>query len=321
MDEVILRSGDADRGGLILNRGNLELDDVRLGLSHADDDGGAIHSSGLLIMRDCALSDSDATRGGALFNDGGEVLMFASSVTSNEADQGGGVFGVNGDFVMHDDSAVIGNSARQGGGMYFQDASYHGDNSIFGGTVAANIADEGGGVFMEGGVLEIEFSGGRGPGDSSAVSGNLAHIDGGGIYVDPAATLEVKTDNRISQNVAIQRGGGIYNLGRVFLRESSAVDGGLADGGGGVYNGGLLALFGSARIEDNGAYHSGGGVYNTTNATLRIWDNPCRIEDNTAVLAHGSGAGGGVANFGSGVVDALSIEIVGNQPDDLVNLP
>lgn len=45
------------------------------------------------------------------------------------------------------------------------------------------------------------------------------------------------------------------------------------------------------------------------------------IENNDAVLGGGSGTGGGVANFGQGVVDVLSTVIVGNRPNNLVNLP
>ena len=146
-------------------------------------------------------------------------------------------------------------------------------------------------------------------------------VEGGGIYVTATGTVEVKTDNSVFQNFATDNGGGIYNLGVVHLRESSEVAENYAPNGAGVYNDGFLHIFNSARIHENAAEHDGGGVYNTTHATLRIEDSTARIEENVAAYVNGSGAGGGVANHGAGVVDVLSGEIVNYTPDDLHQFP
>jgi hypothetical protein len=43
--------------------------------------------------------------------------------------------------------------------------------------------------------------------------------------------LDVRTGNHVVRNATADRGGGIYNLGYVYLRESSVIDDNLANDG------------------------------------------------------------------------------------------
>lgn len=321
LDDLQILDGTATRGGLILNRDRLTLRNVSLygGLAG---DGGAIYNDvgARLTMRKSSLSGNEATRGGGVFSDDAELLLFETRVDNNTADQGGGLFVKDAGLFLHDLSRVDSNEAIDGGGIYLSDASYHGTNELWGGVVTTNVAQgRGGGVFIDGGELVIDFE----PSDPfgfHAVDGNVA-TDGGGVYVDTWARVEVRLANHIANNGSVERGGGVFNAGHLVLVGGAVVDENLAEDGGGVYNTGYLELNRVARIAANDAYKSGGGVYNAPGAELHGWTRDVRITDNDAILGGGSGAGGGVANFGSGIVDVLSTVIVGNRPSNLVNIP
>lgn len=319
IDRLGLHGGAAVKGGLLLNRGELTLEDCDLHSGQAER-GGAIHTEGDLYLERTDVSHSTADYGGGIHVDDALVQLLDSSVQHNLALHGGGVYGTFASFRMREGTKVMHNEAEAGGGVYIDDWGISGLNAIWGGSITGNVAATGGGVYMSGGHLQIDFNP-RGPGAPSAISGNLAE-DGGGIYVGATARLEILLDNAIEANAAERDGGGIYNAGQVELLGAAQVIHNDADRhGGGVYNEGDFHVRGSSRIADNAARHSGGGAYNASSGFLKIWDSPGRIENNAAVTGGGSGAGGGVANAAGGILEALSHEIVGNSPNNFAQLP
>jgi predicted outer membrane repeat protein len=314
-----INDGASDEGGLIKNRGTLEIADCELHSGEADR-GGAVYNEGDLFVVGSTVSSSNAEHGGGIYNDDGLVDLADASVTSNQATYGGGVYGTSASFRLREGSLVTQNQASEGGGLYIDDHGISGYNGIWGGSIDSNTATRGGGVYMRGGQLEIDFNP-RQAGEPTAIAANLAE-DGGGIYVALGATLDVKLDNSIWGNGAQNDAGGIYNAGHVTLHGAAMVEQNQADQhGGGVYNTGELEMMGQSRIAGNAATHSGGGVYNASTGSVKLWDRETRIEGNAAVAGGGSGAGGGVLNEAGGMLDYLLHEIVNNTPNDVVNLP
>lgn len=170
--------------------------------------------------------------------------------------------------------------------------------------------------------------------DSSAVSGNNAHYNGGGIYA--AGFLEI-SDSTIASNAAGAVGGGVFVLGDLSLRatfiaENAANDGGglatqdgasghLVDcevmdnsatgvdlgGGGGLFNYAAALVVENCSLTGNVAYGEGGGaietngpltVYDSTISGNRAqWHDASMLPDDTS-----AGLGGGLLTIAGSVV-------------------
>jgi predicted outer membrane repeat protein len=128
------------------------------------------------------------------------------------------------------------------------------------------------GVVLDGGgVGRILFV------EASVASVNLSHItlqhgsasDGGGIYVDAHGTLNLDRCT-VAHNTASTNGGGIYNNGYLWIKDSTLYDN-AAQNGGGIYN---PAPFGSvvlvnSTIAANSASTQGGGIDSSSAVVLR----------------------------------------------------
>src|SRR5205823_4279298 len=97
--------------------------------------------------------------------------------------------------------------------------------------------------------------------------------------------------------LAVRRNtGGYYDIFSVALNATVTLSGlTLTNGnapvlGGGVYNGGTLALS-NCTLSENTAVH-GGGIYNESTGTLKV--SNCTLSDNTATFK-----GGGIFNHGT----------------------
>jgi subtilisin family serine protease len=136
---------------------------------------------------------------------------------------------------------------------------------------------------------------------------------GGGIRVgsDGFATLD---EVAVSDNEAIDAGGGIYNAGSLFLNTVATTDNlqsnVLGIGGSGIYNASFIAgdfvtvvrNTSSAGIRGN---RGGGGIYNDSAGTLYLSNST--ISGNAAL----SGDGGGV--FNGGLADLTNVTLVNNE--------
>ena len=190
---------DGGRGDRIfeIHNGNVELHDLTV-------------FNGLVEQAD----------GGAIRQHGANVLRIErSSIQENEVlgGFGGGIY-VTGrlelvDTTIRDNLSEIGG---YGGGIFAHENT---DVIIQRSTVSGNSVDQdGGGLFMEGGILTV---------DSSTFSGNFA-TEGGGLRVGANSVLEV-TDSTIAFNEAI-RSGGVHTeavsttIGNTIIGKNSASD-------------------------------------------------------------------------------------------------
>jgi CSLREA domain-containing protein len=151
-------------------------------------------------------------------------------------------------------------------------------------TIANGYADFGGGI-ANFGTLTIS---------TSILSNNQADDGGGGIYNFIFATLTV-SNCTLSGNSARVSGGGIFSRSSSTLTISnSTLSGNSASDGGGIYNGGTLAVS-NCTLSLNQVYGypaAGAGIYND-GGTLTV--------SNSSLCANGAadGSGGGIYNLGT----------------------
>lgn len=233
--DLILRGGNAENGGAILNRESLILRGITVTGNVASDDGGAVYNEGTLEFdTNVKLVDNSAARGGGVFN-AGEAIVSFGRITGNSAELGGGIYNVG--KVTTDDANFYGDFADRGG--------------VFG-----NFAKHGGGIFNDG-VVALE---------KTQVAGNTAQGNGGGIYNTSIAEATIVAST-LSGNAAFGDGGGVYNAGTTTIANST-ISGGFASRGGGLFNGsGATSTATQATIADNAA-DSGGGIFNDGQLTL-----------------------------------------------------
>ena len=148
------------------------------------------------------------------------------------------------------------------------------------------------------------------------INANRAGINGGGGIFNLYGTLSLRGSSRVSRNTSANVGGGIYNGGQVFMYRSSRVSqNGSGNGGGGIF-GGLVTLYGHARISRNtaglyiGSSAPGGGML----AGLLTLNGDSRINGNSA--RSGGGVCGDGYNLNLMLVMNDRSKIVGNTAVD-----
>ncbi|MBE9466689.1 MAG: T9SS type A sorting domain-containing protein [Bacteroidetes bacterium] len=144
--------------------------------------------------------------------------------------------------------------------------------------------------------------------NSSADNGD-EYSKGGGIYLDYTARVSI-LNSEITDNTAVENGGGIYNAGELdilnsLISNNSTISGSNDMGGGGIANAGHLNILNSAIHDNYSAFHGGGILNCDDNAVLYLERDS--ITDNTA-----SKAGGGIANTGAEQVDIINCLIANN---------
>jgi hypothetical protein len=173
---------------------------------------------------------------------------------------------------------VIGGNDDEGGGV---DYAGIGQLQIDNTTIFDNVADNGGGIRFkgDGGAADLYLN------ENTFITGNTANATGGGIRIEDDATAHIDADQTwIAQNEATNGyGGGIAVVGNALVHIGSPGYR-VAEYAGVVYQntaqyGGGIALIGTSyesapeadifavdasnpvRIEQNRAFHTGGGVY------------------------------------------------------------
>ncbi|MET7749252.1 hypothetical protein [Micromonospora sp. NPDC005367] len=202
-DSVITENESCGRGGGIANFGTTTLRDSVVSKNRAFVAGGGIYNAGELTIQSSRIENNTAkgtgksgADGGGIANDGGGAASITSSqIAHNSAsNDGGGLHNDGNATLLLDSSKVAGNkAARNGGGLFQGGATATVRNSTFTLDIAGlfdsrtrNLHDRG---FL----------------------GNHAR-QGGAIYNDTGATLEV-SGSRIIGNFASTRAGagGIHN--------------------------------------------------------------------------------------------------------------
>ncbi len=188
----------------------------------------------------------NGVKGASLTLGTGAVITGNTATTS-----GGGIYfagtsasGGTANLIMTSSSQISGNTASGtgttdgGGGVYAKYANvYISGSALIGDTDAtyttgasstskSNSAASGGGIYAESSNLYMGYasssSTGADLGSNYGVCHNYASVNGGGIYIDSSSALYMGS-GKISKNGAATYGGGIYNLGNVFLHTNALV--------------------------------------------------------------------------------------------------
>ena len=267
--------GEALGGGIYHGLANSQVAIRRtqvIGVNVADRGGGGIYiapgGKGLLLS-DCDISFNVAggAGGGILYTSGDPLIISDASVISYNrgGSKGGGIFA--GDIDLHknttvniNDSHILGNSARFGGGIYMDETNF----AIIGSEVADNAGEEGAGI----NAADSDFNA-----RASAIRGNMA-----------------------SQGTGLGGGMALWNTTGRFV--NCSVQSNLANGtsslGGGMYLSGFDSTpkqFVNCLITDNIAGEEGAGLFCHFGAWTDI--NNCTIAHNE--VSSLSGAGGGIS--------------------------
>lgn len=269
-DNVASENGGGGYGssGVMVEQSELSNNSAKYG-------GGFYCSAGTSTVKGSTLSGNKASKDGAGVYVGGgtlEVNNIGKAVTSvisgNETETGnGGGFFVNGGETTIDGGNIINNRANCGGGFYCVD----GDMRVKGGTVANNISNvSGGGIYVKG-TFDM---------DGGSISENEA-VNGGGIYAEKGSVATISSGT-ITNNQAKGggNGGGIYidegasiNLYKSAEIESNSTE---SNGkGGGIYMNGTMNVAGDAITVMNNTDAAG----KANNVYLPEYENVINIVD------------------------------------------
>lgn len=241
-------------------------------------DGGGVYiesPDGAFNFGDGTICNNTATGngGGICMSAGGKVTVGNGSLSGNSTTgNGGAVYIKDGSFEMEngyvgkDGSGGLGNSAKNGGGIYVIGKPEKLSPVIIGGgSLVGNTASDGdgGAIYINNGTFQM-----NGGSIGSELGGNSAR-NGGGIYLS-AGKVQVGSASKQAifyNNSATANGGALCIDGDLTL--SNAVIGAegygnSANQGGGVYltgTGNTIDFSGISKIDNNSASGSGGGFY------------------------------------------------------------
>jgi CSLREA domain-containing protein len=143
--------------------------------------GGLYLTTGSAEISDSTIADNSAMIGGGLFHAGGELLISRTTIRENVAvPDGGGIYHDFGTIILNQ-STISDNQAARGAGLFSQNGGYsHTTYILVNSTVSGNIASiDGGGIYNDGGDVELY---------STTIANNQADGDkdtrgaGGGIF-------------------------------------------------------------------------------------------------------------------------------------------
>lgn len=190
---------------------------------------------------------NEANQGGGLYVAvGGQAHVSDSTIYSNKAQRGAGVFVASDALVELERSVFDNNQAEHGGGLYVDDFGLAQVSST---TFANNTADRGGGIFVAGAPSGIGFPPRSLQMFNSQLTGNIANLDGGGLYIGDEASVSVEQTDFVN-NFAQDSGGGIFqdelfSTGSELELSNSTFDQNKASSGGGLFvgNGSVANVF------------------------------------------------------------------------------
>jgi CSLREA domain-containing protein len=117
-----------------------------------------------------------------------------------------------------------------------------------------------------------------------------AGSDGGGVAVNDNNDNLVLNSVTVADSTATTEGGGIYNLGALWMNNST-VSGSTAPKGGGIYNDGVSFELVNTTVINNVAHAIGGGIYTNNPTTIEGGS----ISGNMALTSSGTATAGGLA--------------------------
>mgnify|MGYP000346309081 FL=1 len=279
--------------------------------------GGFSIDSAVVQLEDLIITGNEAidndgngnVGGGGIYALYADVSMQNVTVSENRATKrrcdGGGILVRYGSLTM-DGCHVQGNTAPDcGGGMVLMHSELNAANSFF----ENNTAEQGAGIFFNDASGDAE-KGCSGKHEhlitGSTISGNIASNMGGGMYVGAISNLTLR-NSKLLKNDGASQGGAIvaYSAGTIEL-DGVSISENKAQSGAAIYamcttagNTDIRLLNGTA-IDANTATGYGGGIYAYALAnTLSVTAENSSVSGNTAA----GGAGIFTYKFGSAVIN------------------
>ncbi len=275
-------------GGIYNATGDLNLVNC---LIRNNTGGGIANYASLALSGTTVSSNTTPFSGGGIFNQGGSTLtMDNSAIQNNTAYEGGGVYNLA-TVTMTNGSVVNYNRAQGGIGGGIENRHAHLAMKTGSAVLGNTATGDGGGVYNDvGSVMTLDNSAVGGLGSD----GNTANGNGGGIFnAGGGNTVTIQNHGRVIGNTASGRGGGITNYGTVTLQDKSQVIANSAgNSGGGINNSGTVTVQGDSQVSGNTAHVGGAGIY-TDSGLLTVTNST--ISGNTAVSSFGGGVLNGAA--------------------------
>jgi hypothetical protein len=246
-----------------------------------------VASEAVLTLRNCAVQDNTLTgHFGGIANTGQLTVEHCTIVRNHVTvaqSRGGGIY--NAGALTVRDSTITDNSAERGGGIYNEGHTrLNVRPTLVNTAVTGNHATVDGGGIYDNGDLQVD--------DGCSVSGNSADRSGGGIYLafrafatDPDNILVV-CGSTVSGNGALGgRGGGVYADSGALIHDCTVSENHALHDGGGVFigrhgSGGLVGCI----VQNNLTWDGGGGVFANNGAVILSF---CTITHNTALVNGG----------------------------------
>ncbi|NND03339.1 MAG: hypothetical protein HKN91_11185, partial [Acidimicrobiia bacterium] len=322
IDNASFDENMGDQGGALhLEVGIAEIDTSDFTINESSGEGGAIFSlaGSVSIGSGTFMSGnrSNGSAGGAIYVESDSALSLGDVflVSGNFAAGGGGAIGASGPVSLNG-TTVDGNDADGSGGGVFAT----GPLSIVDSTISNNTALSGGGISTTN--LDLR---------NSTVSGNLASLQGGGIYIVAGGVVDINNATVAFNNA--DEGGGIFKatnipaagtLSNTILGSNNASSGalghdcsleagsGFIDGGFNLISRGDVPNSGEGPPEACGITDSGGNIIGFYDPTLEVDPMLDVLQINGAVntethgLLPGSPAIDAGNSFGSPLCEATS---------------
>ncbi|MCB0208001.1 MAG: PKD domain-containing protein [Anaerolineae bacterium] len=204
LTKVTIRNGDVNnRGGAILNRGTLTVDNSIIENNRADNNGGGIaqlDSGVLTVINSSIINNTAGGNGGGIdqFSIGfdGTITIIDSIIRGNTATLDGGGIGTAGGRNTISNTSIASNTAMDdGGGIYYPGG---GNMSVINTAIINNDSVNFGGGIVNFGSAKIT---------NSTISGNKNENEGGGGIYSNQGTLTI-INATISNNETISGVGG-----------------------------------------------------------------------------------------------------------------
>ncbi|WP_440222662.1 right-handed parallel beta-helix repeat-containing protein [Dokdonella sp. MW10] len=231
--------------------------------------------SGLTLTRGLMRSGNDDS-GGAVFYElssrGDRITLAGMVLRDNVAGRKGGAISVSGADLTITDSTIIGNA------------------------VADGFQPQGGGIYMDRGVLRLE---------RSRVIGNTAELSGGGIKLYASASSAIVTDTLFQDNEAIYNGGAMAadGIGNLLVSRSAFVGNTAGEPfGGALYFAGTINTGAPVNIVENTTFSANRSLHPSgRGGALAIWQGNLTVRNSSFVGNRTSPERGPSENAGGAV--------------------
>ncbi|WP_417375674.1 choice-of-anchor Q domain-containing protein [Gimesia maris] len=322
---LALTNGFSDNGGAISNYEDLTVKDCLFSENDVSsvqiqsagfNNGGAIRNvAGTLEVSNTTFSNNLAVDGGAIYNSTGTVnvmnSMFSENMAMTTQGQGGGIYGIYGSVAITECSFLSNSASGYGGGI----GTLYGTLSVTDSFFSNNSAGphSSGSAIYNDGQMTVTRSVFSENSEKSAITNSTTNgtnvvisdcdisendVSTGAIYNLNGSMLII--DSRFTGNNSV--GGGIANLAKLTIVNSTISANFASGNGSGIDNSGVLSIINST-ISGNGSNTlRGGGIYNS--GVLDIV--------NSTLTANRASYGGGIYNDSYGTLTVSNTIIAGN---------